>query len=213
MEILQVKKERQDLIELIKLDDTFVLDVLYATNNNFTKQILYKDAKVFLRSAVAHELLKVQQELKSMGLGLKIYDGYRPYHVSVLMWDATKVLLNTEDENELEKFVGNPYKKGSRHNRGAAVDVTLISLSTGNELIMPTPFDDFTYNASRTFFMDIINDSNKSNDEVYTRCSNAKLLQDVMMKHNFIGLESEWWHFDISNWQDYDLLDITFEDI
>ena len=213
MEILQVKKERQDLIELIKLDDTFVLDVLYATNNNFTKQILYKDAKVFLRSAVAHELLKVQQELKSMGLGLKIYDGYRPYHVSVLMWDATKVLLNTEDENELEKFVGNPYKKGSRHNRGAAVDVTLIILSTGNELIMPTPFDDFTYNASRAFFMDIINDSNKSNDEVYTRCSNAKLLQDVMMKHNFIGLESEWWHFDISNWQDYDLLDITFEDI
>ena len=213
MEILQVKKERQDLIELIKLDDTFVLDVLYATNNNFTKQILYKDAKVFLREEIANELLKVQNELKSMGLGLKIYDGYRPYHVSVLMWNATKVLLNTDDENELEKFVGNPYKKGSRHNRGAAVDVTLINLSTGNELCMPTPFDDFTYNASRTYFMDIINDNNKSNDEIYTRCSNAKLLQDVMMKHKFIGLESEWWHFDIINWQDYDLLDISFEDI
>ena len=213
MEILKVKKERQDLVELIKLDDTFVLDVLYATTNNFTKQILYKDAKVFLRAPIAHELLKVQHELKSMGLGLKIYDGYRPYHVSVLMWNATKVLLDTDDENELEKFVGNPYKNGSRHNRGAAVDLTLISLSTGNELIMPTPFDDFTYNASRTFFMDIINDNNKSNDELYTRCSNAKLLQDVMMKHKFIGLESEWWHFDISNWQDYDLLDITFEDI
>ena len=213
MEILQVNKERQDLIELIKLDDSFVLDVVYATNNNFTQQILYKDAKVFLREPVAHELLKVQQELKSMGLGLKVYDGYRPYHVSVLMWDATKVLLNTDDENELEKFVGNPYKKGSRHNRGAAVDVTLISLSTGEELIMPTPFDDFTYNASRTYFMDIINDKNKSNDEVYTRCSNAKLLQDVMLKHNFIGLDSEWWHFDYNTWQEYDLLDIKFEDI
>jgi D-alanyl-D-alanine dipeptidase len=78
---------------------------------------------------------------------------------------------------------------------------------------MPTNFDDFTYHASRDYFMDIINDKNKCNNEVYTRCSNAKLLHDMMEKYNFIGLSSEWWHFDDKNWQDYDLLDISFEDI
>jgi D-alanyl-D-alanine dipeptidase len=213
--MIEVKKEKQDLIELIELDNSFVLDVRYATNDNFTKEILYKQPKVFIRKDVGIKLLQVQQELKTMGLGLKIYDAYRPHAVSVLMWEVTKILLNTDDENELEKFVGNP-KNGSRHNRGAAVDLTLINLSSGNELIMPTPFDDFSYNASRTYYMDIINNysaNNSCSDELYTRCSNAKLLQGIMEKHDFIGLSSEWWHFDVSNWQDYDLLDIAFEDI
>lgn len=76
---MNVKKESQDLIELISLDSTFVLDVLYATRNNFTKQILYKDAKIFIRRDVGNKLKKVQEDLKNIGLGLKIYDGYRPY--------------------------------------------------------------------------------------------------------------------------------------
>lgn len=212
---MEVKKEKQDLVEIINLDSSFILDVRYATSNNFTKQVLYNQDKVFIRQSVAHNLLEVQKELKSMGLGIKIYDGYRPYHISVLMWDVTKIMLNTEDENILEKFVGNP-KNGSRHNRGAAVDVTLVNLSTGEELIMPSDFDEFSDNASRNYFMDILltNDDNvKSNTELYTRCSNAKLLQDVMENHGFVGLMSEWWHFDINNWKDYDLLDIKFEDI
>lgn len=126
------------------------------------------------------------------------------------MWDVTKELLNTDNENELEKFVANP-KNGSRHNRGAAIDCTLINLSNGEELLMPTEFDDFTEKASRKYFMDVIN--NNIDDELYIRCKNAKLLQDFMEKQGFIGLESEWWHFDVNNWKDYDLLDISFEEI
>jgi len=79
---MNVKKERQDLIELISLDSSFVLDVLYATTNNFTKQILYNDARIFIRKDVGLKLKAVQEDLKNIGLGLKVFDGYRPYSAS-----------------------------------------------------------------------------------------------------------------------------------
>ncbi|HEX7831676.1 MAG TPA: M15 family metallopeptidase, partial [Thermoanaerobaculia bacterium] len=116
------------------------LDVRYATPNNFMKTTLYPVAKSYLRAPAAQALADVQRELAPQGIGIKVFDGYRPYRVTVAMWEPIK---NPD-------YVADP-AKGSRHNRGAAVDLTLIDLKTGAELEMPTPYDDFTSRARHDF--------------------------------------------------------------
>ncbi len=176
-----------DLVSIQQVNPHIHIDIRYATLNNFANQKLYPSGKIcFVRRSVAVKLDAVQQELETQGLGLKIYDGYRPLSVQKKMWAIMP------DEN----YVANP-TKGSRHNRGAAVDITLVR-ADGTELLMPTAFDDFTEKAWRTATKDI-------SDEALR---NRTLLQSVMEKHGFSGLKTEWWHFDEIGWERYEILDI-----
>jgi D-alanyl-D-alanine dipeptidase len=164
-------------------------DVRYATTNNFMHAQLYPVSKVYLRRPAAIALHEIERELAREGLGLKIFDGYRPYRVTVRMW---KPIRNPD-------FVADP-AKGSRHNRGAAVDLTLIDLRTGRELSMPTPYDDFTTRARQDF--------NDLSPEVI---ANRAKLRKVMENHGFDALPSEWWHFDFRGWERFELLDLALE--
>lgn len=177
---------RDELVELDKFIPGIVLDIRYATTNNFTGQTLYPSARCFLRKPVAENLRAVQSELATQGLGLKVFDGFRPLSVQKKMWEVFPH----------PGYVADP-KKGSRHNRGAAVDLTLIRLSDGAELPMPTAFDDFTTKAHRDF-----------NDLPEEAIRNRALLETLMEKHGFIGLPTEWWHFDDANWKRYPIMDV-----
>lgn len=172
------------LVDLASL--SIPLDVRYATPNNFMKTTLYPVAKSYLRAPAAQALADVQRELAPQGIGIKVFDGYRPYRVTVAMWEPIK---NPD-------YVADP-AKGSRHNRGAAVDLTLIDLKTGAELEMPTPYDDFTSRARHDF-----------NELPAEALKNRALLRDVMVKHGFEPLPSEWWHYDFAGWQRFELMDI-----
>lgn len=187
---ISVSFAQSDLVELKKLDTTIILDIRYATTNNFTGKQVYDEARFFLRSEAAKKILEVQKELKGLGLSLKIFDGYRPLSVQKKFWEIMPD----------ERYVADP-KKGSRHNRGMAVDLTLVDKS-GNEIPMPTPFDDFTEKASRNYM-----------DLPAQVIINRKFLEDIMVKYGFIGMPTEWWHFDYSGWEKYDILDVDFRDI
>ncbi len=176
-----------NIVSLKSIDSTIVQDVRYATTNNFTGKVLYPSAKVYIRKVVGDELARANEFLKSnYNLRIKIFDGFRPLFVQKIMW---KILPD-------ERYVANP-AKGSRHNRGAAVDITLID-DKGTELEMGTPYDDFTELAS--FAAANISDAAKSN---------RKLLRDTMIKFGFIPLETEWWHFDFNGWNKFSILDTT----
>jgi D-alanyl-D-alanine dipeptidase len=164
-------------------------DIRYATTDNFMHQKLYPVAKVFLRRPAAIALHDVERELAREGLGLKLFDGYRPYRVTVRMW---KPIRNPD-------FVADP-AKGSRHNRGAAVDLTVIDLRTGAELPMPTGYDAFTPKARQDF-----------NDLPAEAIANRAKLREVMTRHGFDPLPSEWWHFDFRGWEKFELLDLPLE--
>jgi zinc D-Ala-D-Ala dipeptidase len=179
------------LMNVIKLDPGIHLDIRYATTNNFTGKAVYPFALCYLQEGAATALSAAQKEFVSLGYGLKVFDGYRPLSVQKIFWDLFP------DEN----YVANP-AKGSRHNRGCAVDLTLISLETGEEIPMGTEFDDFTEKAHRTckdFSAEIL--------------ANRTLLESMMTKYGFIGLPTEWWHFDFSGWEAFPILDISFEEL
>ncbi|HEX8152233.1 MAG TPA: M15 family metallopeptidase [Thermoanaerobaculia bacterium] len=177
------------LVNLATLD--IPLDIRYATANNFMKKQLYPIPVAYLRAPAARALHDVQAELAHEGLGIKVFDAYRPYRVTEAMWAP----IRNED------YVANP-AKGSRHNRGAAVDVTLIDLTTGAELPMPTPYDDFTPRASHAF----------TGLPAEALANRAKLLA-VMTKHGFEPLPSEWWHYDFGGWQRFELLDVGLDEL
>jgi D-alanyl-D-alanine dipeptidase len=183
--------KNKELIEIKKRIPTIKLDIRYAKKNNFAKQAVYKQARAFARLPVVDALQNVQNELKKSGYGLKIFDGYRPYSVTV------KFFAIASDKS----FVANP-KDGSRHNRGCAIDLTLIDLRTGKELEMPTPYDSFAAEAASDF-----------NNLPANILHNRKLLRDTMEKHGFKVLNNEWWHFDFIGWKNYELMDIAFEDL
>lgn len=167
------------------------LDIRYATENNFMKKPLYPVAKAWLRAPAARALAEVQRELAARGAGIKVFDGYRPYRVTEAMWEP----IRNPD------YVADP-AKGSRHNRGAAVDLTLIDLQSGAELAMPTPYDDFTPRAAHAF-----------SDLPPDVLANRQLLLEVMTKHGFEPLPSEWWHYDFAGWRDFELMDVALEDL
>ncbi|GIL24218.1 MAG: hypothetical protein BroJett042_27310 [Bacteroidota bacterium] len=180
-----------ELINLEKFIPDVVLEIGYATTNNLTGEKVYDLPRAYARKPVAEALKKIQADLKRKGLGLKIFDGYRPYSATVkfyeLFGDTT--------------YVASPYK-GSRHNRGCALDLTLINLKTGKELQMPTGWDSFTKEAWP---------STPVADP--TIRANRKLLIDTMEKFGFTVYESEWWHFDFVGWQKFEVLDIDFEEL
>lgn len=176
------------LVEISKVIPGIKLDIKYATTDNFMHRAMYTQARAFARAPVVAALKQVQAALKLKGLGLKIYDAYRPYAVTV---DFYKM---TPDTN----FVADP-KYGSKHNRGCAIDLSVVDLKTGKELNMPTPFDSFSRKAAAAY-------PELSAEQL----QNRQLLKDVMEAHGFKQLKSEWWHFDFNGWQQYELLDVPF---
>lgn len=185
-----VRADRDDdFVELKRLEPGLVIELPYATENNFCKTVLYPVERCFLRRKVAESLIAAHRSLADQGIGLKIWDGYRPHSVQYLMWE----------KSPLPGFVGHP-KQGSKHNRGAAVDVTLVDLATGEELPMPTPYDEFSPRAHRDYF--------KVTPEV---AENRRILQTAMRANGFMTIESEWWHFDHRDWSQFPLADVSLE--
>jgi len=179
------------LVDIKKVIPQIQLDIRYATTNNFTQHKMYKQARAFARLPVVMALKDVEDELKAKGLGLKIYDAYRPYAVTVHFYEVTP------DTN----FVADP-RRGSKHNRGCAIDLSLIDLKTGKELDMPTGFDSFSRKASADY-----------PDLPQKEINNRELLKSVMQKHGFHVIGTEWWHYDYNGWQNYELLDVPFEEL
>lgn len=186
---LVAQDARQELVDLEKYIPGIVLDIRYATPHNIMKRPVYTTSAAFMRRPAADALKNIQQELNKKGYGLKIYDGYRPYDVTVIFYEQFHDTT----------FVASPYT-GSRHNRGCAVDLTIIDLKTGKELEMPTPYDSFTREAHSAF----------AGLPVNIR-KNRELLQQVMLKHGFVIYPDEWWHFDFAGWQQYPIMNISFE--
>jgi D-alanyl-D-alanine dipeptidase len=176
------------LVEIKKYIPAIVLDIRYATTNNFMHQRMYQQAKAFARLPVVLALKDVEADLKTRGLGIKIYDAYRPYAITVKFYEQAR------DTN----FVADP-RKGSKHNRGCAIDMTLIDLKTGKELDMPTGFDSFSKKAAANY-----------PDLPKQELANRELLKSIMQAHGFKVVPTEWWHYDFNGWPKYPLLDIPF---
>lgn len=190
--------EGSKIIELKKEIPNIVLDIRYATTNNFTGKKVYPSARCFLATKAALALKNVQAALNKEGLGLKVFDAYRPFFVQEIFWkacpDARYVAKATRDAT------GKPVK-GSKHNRGVAVDLTLIKLDTEQELEMPSQFDDFSEKAH--------SDYSGASPEA---CANRAKLKRVMAKFGFEQEPTEWWHFNFKGWKKYPLCDKSFKD-
>lgn len=188
---MTAQDEAMQMVDLKSFIPSLAFDIRYATTNNFTNEIVYPEAAAFTRLPVAIALKKVQQELNTAGLGLKIFDAYRPYAATVRFYELYPDTT----------FVAAPWH-GSRHNRGAAIDLTLINLKTNKELEMPTPFDDFTEKAAPDY---------KALPEHIKK--NRDLLRSVMEKHGFKVYYAEWWHFDFEGWEQFPLMNLSFDEL
>ena len=182
-----------DLVDLKSLDPTIQLDIRYATTNNFTGAIFYKQPRAFLQRPAAEAVVRAHQRLRKYGLGLLIHDAYRPWHVTKMFWDATP--------NNLKDFVANP-QRGSRHNRGCAVDLTLFDLKTGQPIQMVAGYDEFS---PRSF---PLYPGGTSRQRWY-----RQLLRRTMESEDFTVYEYEWWHFDFRDWKKYRIGNQTFEEL
>jgi D-alanyl-D-alanine dipeptidase len=185
--------KQTDLVELKKIVPGVKLDVRYATKNNFTHRPVYTQARAFLQRPAAEALVKVSEALKPMGYGLLVFDGYRPWAVTKIFWDITP------DSNK--RFVANP-AKGSRHNRGCAVDLSLYDLKTGKEIQMTGAYDEMSERSYPTYTGGT-DKQRKMRD----------LLRTVMEAQNFKVNEFEWWHFDFNDWPSYTITDVPFEEL
>lgn len=178
------------MVDLSRTGAGFQLELRYAGTNNFMQQRLYPALKTtYLRKVAADSLVLVQQELNRQGLGLKIFDAYRPYSVTERLWEPVQD----------DRYAADP-KKGSGHNRGIAVDLTIIKLTDRQELDMGTGFDNFSDTAHHSF---------KNLPEAVVQ--NRLLLKTIMEKHGFKALNSEWWHYYLPGAANYELLDIDFK--
>lgn len=190
---VETGKLSPDLVEIKLLDTSIHLDIKYATANNLTGKPVYTQAKAFLQRPAAEALVKAHEQLKLEGFGLLIFDGYRPWTVTKKFWQTTS--------HSNKKFVADP-RKGSRHNRGCAVDLSMYSLANGNEVSMPGVYDEMS---ERSY-----PDYNGGTDE---QRKNRDLLRSVMEKNGFKVYDYEWWHFDYKDWRLYAVSDIPFESI
>ena len=182
-----------DLVELTKLDPTIKLDVRYATTNNLFGTVFYSQPRAFLQRAPAEALVRINRKLKSSGYGLLVHDGYRPWYVTKVFWDATP--------QDKKLFVADP-SKGSRHNRGAAVDLTLYDLKTGKPVEMVSTYDETTDRAYPNY-------PGGTSLQRWHR----ELLRNAMEADGFKVFEAEWWHFDYKDWQRYRIGNERFEEI
>lgn len=182
-----------DLVDVTTLDATIKLDIRYATTNNFTGAVFYKQPRAFMQRPAAKAVVRANQRLKKRGLGLLIHDAYRPWHVTKMFWDATP--------DKLKDFVANP-QRGSRHNRGCAVDLTLYDLKTGKPIQMVAGYDEFS---PRSF---PLYPGGTSRQRWY-----RQLLRQTMEDEHFTVYEFEWWHFDYKDWKKYRIGNLPFEDL
>ena len=188
-----MRDSSKEMIELKQLIPNLTYDLRYASTNNFMARRMYpkKTRNTFLRLPAATALRAVQNELNTKGLGLKIWDAYRPYSVTESFWELIKD----------ERYVADP-KKGSGHNRGIAVDLTVISLATGKELEMGTGFDNFSDTAHHDF-------QNLSSVVL----QNRQLLKSTMERYGFVAFATEWWHYSLPNATYFEVLDIPFKQL
>lgn len=180
-----------DLVELTALDSTIKLEIRYATDNNFLGTPVYTQARAFLQRPAAEALVRANRVLRRFGFGLLVHDAYRPWYVTKIFWDATP-----EDKKWL---VANP-AQGSKHNRGAAVDVTLYDLDTGKPVEMPSTYDETSSRARSDY-------PGGTARQRYHRA----LLRRVLEHEDFTVNPSEWWHFDYKDWASYPLLNLPFD--
>ena len=185
------KNVAKQLVNLERDIPTLYFDIRYATKNNFTGEKIYPMARAYVRRPVADALRKIQAELKGKGLSLKIYDAYRPYAATVRFYEVYRDTT----------YVASPYR-GSRHNRGCALDLTLADANTGREVKMPTEFDSFRKEAWPS--TPVVDPEARANRD---------LLITTMQKHGFKVNSSEWWHFDFVGWQQYEILDVGFDEL
>ncbi|MEP7116629.1 MAG: M15 family metallopeptidase [Acidobacteriota bacterium] len=182
-----------DLVELVTLDPTIKLDIRYATTNNFTKQVVYPEARAFLQRPAATALLAAHRELARHGYGLMIHDGYRPWTITKKFWDLTA-------GSPMREFVADP-KTGSKHNRGCAVDLTMYDLATGQIVQMPGNYDESTQRSFPTYA-----------GGTQQQRARRDLLRAAMEKQGFTVEPNEWWHFNYQDWPSYPILDISFRE-
>ncbi|WP_210520726.1 M15 family metallopeptidase [Hymenobacter terricola] len=179
-----------ELVELQRLDPTIRLDIRYATSNNFAGRAVYSEARAFLQRPAAEALVAVNAELAPLGYRLLVFDGYRPWSVTKLFWDVTPP--------QKKEFVADP-RKGSRHNRGCAVDLSLWDVAAGKEVAMPGEYDEMSPHSYAAY-------AGGTPQQRELR----DLLRSKMEHHGFTVLPAEWWHFDYQNWQSYPIQNIPF---
>lgn len=176
-----------DFVNLREYIPGIYFDIRYATTNNLAGKIIYPSDACYLRRGTANKLLSAVRDLQAQGYSIKIFDAYRPLSVQKIFWSYVPD----------ERYVMNP-AKGSCHNRGAAIDMCLVK-ADGSELPQQTPFDDFTDCAHRDYA--------HISDEVKLVRS---ILDTAMAHHGFVGMPTEWWHFDDCAYEQYPLEDIAF---
>jgi zinc D-Ala-D-Ala dipeptidase len=182
-----------DLVEVVTLEPGIRLDVRYATANNFLRAPVYPEARVFLQRPAAEAVVRAHRALQPQGYGLVLFDGYRPWYVTQLFWDATPP--------EKRAFVADP-AQGSRHNRGCAVDLSLFDLATGLEVEMPSGYDEFSARAHPDY----------AGGTAAQRAA-RDLLRRTMEAEGFTVNDSEWWHYDCRDWQSYRIGNEFFKDL
>jgi D-alanyl-D-alanine dipeptidase len=182
-----------DLVELVTLDAGIRLDIRYATVNNFLGTPVYTQARAFLQRPAAEALVRAHRALAKQGYGLLIHDGYRPWAVTWIFWQATPAGKHD--------FVADP-AKGSRHNRGCAVDLTLYSRKTGQPVEMPSGYDEMSERAYPAY-----------PGGTEARRHRRDLLRTAMEAEGFQVEKSEWWHFDYKEWSRYPIGNSSFESI
>ncbi len=179
-----------DFVNLANFIPSLKLDIRYATTDNFTQTQLYSDPLAFLRLSSAKKLQEAQQFFLNLGLCIKVLDAYRPLSVQKKLWEVFPD----------DRFVANP-AKGSRHNRGAAIDLTLVD-QRGVELEMPTAFDEFSPKAISNYA-----------DLPENVIQNREILMEGMLEAGFVNYPYEWWHFDDQDWEQYPICDFSFEEL
>jgi D-alanyl-D-alanine dipeptidase len=186
-------KRAFDLVDLTTVDPGIKLDVRYASSNNFLGFPLYERSAAYLQRPAAEALGQVERSLKSKGYGLIIHDGYRPWFVTKMFWDATP--------ESAHMFVADP-SQGSRHNRGCATDLSLYDLQTGKEVEMTGGYDEM----SPRSYADYIGGTSRQR---WLR----DLLRTEMEAQGFAVYAEEWWHFDYKDWNDYAIGTATFSQL
>jgi D-alanyl-D-alanine dipeptidase len=182
-----------ELVELVKLDSTIKLDIRYASTNNFMRTPFYEQARAFLQRPVAEALVRVNRKLAPMGYGLVVHDAYRPWYVTKMFWDATPA--------DKKGYVADP-KQGSHHNRGCAVDLSLYALKDGNEIQMPSDYDEMSVRAHRNY---------RGGTPEQRRLRD--LLRREMQAEGFRSFKYEWWHFDYRDCAKYPIMNVPLEEI
>lgn len=180
-----------ELVDLRPLLPTAHYDIVYATDQNFLRRQLYPEPELFLRKPAARALVRAAEIMAGQGCGLRLFDGYRPYAVTVLIYEEVR------DPN----FAADP-RKGSKHNRGMAIDLASYDLNTGQPLPMPCPYDEISERASHAY---------AGGEDAARR--HRDVLKAAMLGAGFSALQHEWWHYDCAGWQECPIYDLTHREI